>query len=89
VSTQDFSDTCGGAIGADQIKQAATIEWSSYSPRWAPHHAPGASYLQYLLSGRYFYLEEVEMQAAYYLAWAQLWGRGGTAITATSRPGEQ
>jgi hypothetical protein len=72
ITTQDFSDTCSGSIGADDVNSGPiTFEWSSYSGRTAPHHFPSVGYLPYLLTGKYYYMEEAQMESAYLLAWPQ------------------
>jgi hypothetical protein len=34
-----------------------------------PHHFPSVGYLPYLLTGKYYYMEEAQMESAYLLAW--------------------
>ena len=60
----------GAAHAADQIN-TGTITDSFGLYNAGPTHFPEAYYDSYLLSGRYFYLEGLQMTASYLLGWGQ------------------
>jgi len=60
---------CGSEYAADQINLGTTSAdgWTDYN--LGRHHMPDVGYAAYLMSGRYFYLEQLQLQAAYTIAW--------------------
>ena len=75
---------CGSEYAPDKINTLtfAYDGWDFYS--LGRHHMPDVAYLAYLLSGRYYYLEELQMEAAYFIGWrpgcyGPFWMRQGDA----------
>ncbi len=62
VTLGDLPQTCSGGLGADEIKTG-----SIDSQGWATtrDHMPDVAYVPYLFSGQYYYLESLQLQAAY------------------------
>lgn len=57
--------TCSGGIGTDKINTGTITDdgWNGYNLGLA--HLPDFAYVPYLLTGRYYYLEQLQMEAAY------------------------
>jgi hypothetical protein len=66
VTLSDLSETCGSAIGADKINTGAINEDGWITTR---DHMPDVAYIPYLFTGRYYYLEALQMQAAFIVGW--------------------
>jgi hypothetical protein len=59
---------CDAPIGNDEIKFGTITDdgWGGNTDR---SHIPDVAYIPYLLSGSYYYLEELQYQAAWNVAW--------------------
>jgi hypothetical protein len=66
VTLSDLSQTCSDGIGADRINTGAIDEEGWITTR---DHMPDVAYLPYLFSGRYYYLESLQLQAAFIVGW--------------------
>lgn len=66
VTLSDLAQSCAGGLGPDEIK-AGPID----SEGWATtrDHMPDVAYIPYLFSGEYYYLESLQLQAAFIVAW--------------------
>lgn len=60
---------CGSAYASDKINTGTISSdgWDFYA--LGRHHMPDVAYVPYLLSGRYYYLEQLQLQAAYIVGW--------------------
>ena len=77
----DLSVNCGAPYVLDDINTGTitTDDWAT-----SRDHMPDLAYLPYLLTGRYYYLEELQMQAAFIIGhrtgcYSQLYNRQGEA----------
>lgn len=75
---------CGSQYASDKINTGSISDdgWDFYN--LGRHHMPDLAYVPYLMSGRYYYLEQLQMQAAYIVAWKsgcyfESWQRQGEA----------
>jgi hypothetical protein len=66
VTLSDLSQTCTDGLGADQIKTGPIDGEGWVTTR---DHMPDVAYIPYLFSGRYYYLESLQMQAAFIVGW--------------------
>lgn len=66
VTLSELPEDCDGAIGADKIKTGPISD-----QRWVitRDHMPDLAYLPYLMTGQYYYLEELQYQAAFIVGW--------------------
>jgi Kelch motif len=64
VTLGDLPQTCEGGLGADEIKTGA-IDGQGWAT--TRDHMPDVAYIPYLFSGQYYYLESLQLQAAYIL----------------------
>jgi hypothetical protein len=62
VTLGDLPQTCSGGLGQDEIKTGPMD-----GEGWATtrDHMPDVAYIPYLFSGQYYYLESLQLQAAY------------------------
>ena len=65
VTLSDLSETCSEG-GADNIQIGPVQETGWITTR---DHMPDVAYIPYLFSGRYYYLEALQMQAAFIVGW--------------------
>jgi len=73
VATSDLSSNpaeCGG-YAADKINTGALTNDGMSFYNLARHHIPDVAYVPYLVTGRYYYLEELQFEAAYILGYKQ------------------
>jgi len=66
VTLSDLSEDCDGSIGADKIRTGPITDQGWVTTR---DHMPDLAYLPYLLTGQYYYLEEMQYQAAFIVGW--------------------
>jgi len=66
VTLSDLSQTCTDGIGADQIKTNAISDDGWVTTR---DHMPDVAYIPYLFSGQFYYLESLQLQAAFIVGW--------------------
>ena len=61
--------SCGSAYASDMINTGPISDdgWGGYN--LGRHHMPDVGYVPYLLTGRYYYLELMQLQAGYTVAW--------------------
>lgn len=62
VTLGDLPQTCSGGLGKDEIKTGAINDEGWTTTR---DHMPDVAYIPYLFSGQYYYLESLQLQAAY------------------------
>ena len=65
----------GGGSGADTIPRGTTS--TPYEESATSSHQPSIAYLSYLVTGDYFYLEEMQFWSAYSLAYTASYARHG------------
>jgi hypothetical protein len=75
---------CGPQYAVDGLKIGAISDdgWGFYD--LGRHHMPDVAYVPYLMTGHYYYLEELQFEAAYAVAWKvgcldENWQRHGDA----------
>ena len=66
VTLSDLSEDCDGNIGADKIRTGPITDQGWVTTR---DHMPDLAYLPYLWTGQYYYLEEMQYQAAFIVGW--------------------
>jgi hypothetical protein len=66
VTLGDLPQTCSGGLGADEIKTGAIDRQGWATTR---DHMPDVAYIPYLFSGQYYYLESLQLQAAFIVGW--------------------
>ena len=79
VSLRELSLTCGSAYTADEIHTGNITTEAGAITR---SHMPDVAYVPYLMTGRYYYLEELQYWAAYSVAnrtgcYGEAWMRQG------------
>jgi len=73
VATSDLNSNpaeCGG-YAADRINTGPLTNDGMSFYNLARHHIPDVAYVPYLITGRYYYLEELQFEAAYILGYKQ------------------
>jgi hypothetical protein len=73
VATSDLTDNpadCGG-YAADKINTGAVSDGGMDYYNRGRHHIPDVAYVPYLVTGQHYYLEELQFEAAYILAYRQ------------------
>jgi len=68
VTLSDLSMNCDPGIGPDQIRTRPINDEGWATSR---DHMPDVAYIPYLISGEYYYLESLQLQAAFIVAWKQ------------------
>jgi hypothetical protein len=66
VTLSDLSQTCADGMGADQIRATAISDDGWITTR---DHMPDVAYIPYLFSGQFYYLESLQLQAAFIVGW--------------------
>ncbi len=84
VTLSDLTETCSGTIGDDKINTGPISDDGFDFYNLGRHHMPDVAYVPYLMTGRYYYLEELQYWAAYVIGWRQgcsgeSWQRQGEA----------
>lgn len=84
VTLSDLSQTCTNSTDPDLINTGPITDdgWNGYN--MGRHHFPDFAYVPYLMTGRYYYLEEEQYLATYMLGYRQgcvgeSWMRQGSA----------
>lgn len=81
VTLSDLSETCSEGAAADNIQTGPIQENGWVTTR---DHMPDVAYIPYLFSGRYYYLEALQLQAAFIVGW-----KLGCTEEAYNRQGEE
>ena len=68
VTLSDLSMNCEPKIGPDQIRTGPMNDEGWATSR---DHLPDVAYIPFLISGEYYYLESLQLQAAFIVAWKQ------------------
>jgi hypothetical protein len=81
VSLWDLAQVCGAAHAANEIRTGQMDQEGWATTR---DHMPELAYVPYLMTGRYYYLEELQYQAAFIVAhktgcYSETWNRQGEA----------
>lgn len=66
VTLSDLSEDCSGETGKDKIL-TGHIDGEGWET--SRDHMPDLGYLPYLMTGEYYYLEEIQYQAAFIVGW--------------------
>ena len=81
VTVSDLSMNCDPEIGPDQIRTGPINDEGWATSR---DHMPDVANIPYLFSGEYYYLESLQLQAAFIVGWKQ-----GCAQESYNRQGEE
>lgn len=66
ITLSDLPQTCAGGLGADEIKTGPMDGQGWVVTR---DHMPDVAYMPYLFTGQYYYLESLQLQAAFIVGW--------------------
>jgi len=69
--TMDPATDCGSAYAADKINTGTMTDDGMGGYNLGPSHIPASTYTPYLFTGQYYYLEELQYEAAYLIGYTE------------------